>query len=201
MILGIGHFGLLKSPVMKHTHYFLLALLVAAGCTRRESTSDPVPLAAVSPTGVSPSPYAAGALPVSAIDLRQHEVEPFLTGFWPQPNPDSRWTVANRVEIRLAEKAPGPTTLTLITGCFLVPGKLDRQRVSVSANGKLLGTLELDNQSVRNYTLKVPAGVWTGNNKLVLDLPDAESPVHLGAGKDDRQLALALQSIKIEPIP
>ena len=140
-------------------------------------------------------------MPTSIVDLRQREVEPFITGFWPQPNPDSRWTIARQVEIRLGEKTSGPTILTLVTGCFLVPGKLDRQRVIISANGKLLGSLQLDNQTVQNYTLKVPAGVWTGNNKLVIDLPDAETPVHLGAGKDDRQLALAIQTIKVEPAP
>jgi hypothetical protein len=91
-----------------------------------------------------------------------------------------------------------PTLLTVVTGAFLVPGQLDRQRVRVILNGKSVGALEIKQAGMKSYTLDLPAGVWDGDDILVFELPDADSPTNHKLGDDYRLLALSIQRVEVQ---
>ncbi len=147
------------------------------------------------PPAASPSAearkFAGGRVDATAADAPA-----WMTGVWPQPDPQSRWTVARRVVIRLHRQDAAEGTLRLVAGAYLVPGRLERQRVLIDINGVKLPEQEIRTAGIADYLFPVPARTWTGDCEIAIELPDARSPKELGQGEDPRLLGLALQSIE-----
>ncbi len=137
-------------------------------------------------------------MPVDRIDFRIPAVnDPYIKGFWQQPDAQSRWTVTRHVEIRTACNEKSPSELVFTAGAYLIAGKLPKQRVVVKVNGNEVGQFELKQAGMLDYVAKVPAGLWNGNNLIELDFPDAQSPQALGLGNDPRQMGFALQTMTV----
>lgn len=84
---------------------------------------------------------------------------------------------------------------------MLVKGVLDRQRVAVKVNGRLLTEMELTEGRFKTHELTIPSEMIEDDQiSLKFLLPDAASPRSLGSGEDDRELALAFLQIQFDPI-
>jgi hypothetical protein len=84
---------------------------------------------------------------------------------------------------------------------MLVKGVLDRQRVTVMVNGRLLTEMELTEARFETHELIIPSDMIENDQiSLRFLLPDAASPKSLGSGEDDRELALAFLQIQLDPI-
>ncbi len=112
---------------------------------------------------------------------------------WSLPEEGFTWTDGPQATLRLLLDGP-PRDATL---AFTVPiantepGRLDRQRVVVSVNAALVGTVLVPGAG--HYTLAVPGRLLReGENVLVLDLPDARLPATGG-----RRLAVALHTMQL----
>lgn len=84
---------------------------------------------------------------------------------------------------------------------FLVPPKLKRQRLTVRLNGASLATLVLSDPEPRTYSMPIPSGVLKEHNLLVLDLPDARTPISLRVSPDTRKLGVKLYWLRISTEP
>ena len=114
------------------------------------------------------------------------------------PEPDFRWTAANDALIVFELEKPVDLVLKIQAEPFLVPGRVERQELRVSLNGKFLTTLVLNEQ--REYDLSLPLQLsdLRQKNVLTLTLPNATSPRSLGLSDDSRHLGIAVHSISFE---
>jgi hypothetical protein len=69
---------------------------------------------------------------------------------------------------------------------FIVPGKLNQQRLILRLNDQPLITLVLTNPEAETIEVRLPQRLLRDKNVLKLDAPDAQSPQKLGAGDDPR---------------
>jgi hypothetical protein len=120
----------------------------------------------------------------------------------------AHWTDGHRATLRLRashDLARG-SELQLRVGAF-VPPQHPRQRVTVSLNGRNLGTIELTSAQVADgpttIRLPVPADAGSCGDELFLqlDLPDAQSPKNLGLSEDARRLSVAMVELWLIPNP
>lgn len=81
---------------------------------------------------------------------------------------------------------------------FLVPGKVDQQRMELSLNSHLLGRTILRKEEVVSF--KIDKEVWNNRGKegvLCLRFPDAVTPLQLGLSNDNTTRACAINKIEI----
>jgi hypothetical protein len=88
--------------------------------------------------------------------------------------------------------------LEIRMGAFLVPGKLNEQRVEVKLNGQRLTVLDVKEAEPNSYSIELPGHLLRERNVLTLKLPDAESPAALKVSEDTRLLGINLQWMQIE---
>jgi hypothetical protein len=131
------------------------------------------------------------------IDLLSAKSDPYLWYGWSRPEPDIRWSNGGRAAIVFSLLQPQPSTLRIELQPFLVPGKIDVQRIEVSLNGQQLDTLRVTDSEHRVYSIALPA--LQADNILTLSFPDAESPAALGLSEDPRLLAINTGWIEIVP--
>jgi hypothetical protein len=127
-------------------------------------------------------------------------------GWSKEPDGWAHWTDGNRATI-LLRKHRGierGSELQMRLAAFVLR-QHPRQRVTVSLNGRRLGSLELaDAQLADGPTtihLPVPPDVASDGDELVLqfDLPDARSPQSLGLSDDVRRLGIAMVQLRLVP--
>ena len=106
------------------------------------------------------------------------------------------WTVGNDVQMRFdLPEIPGTLRLTLeYANTYRGP-----QTVEVWVNDQLIDSDVVE--GVSRQTVLIPAGTVTGTElRLHLHLPDAVSPSSFGTSKDNRLLALNMESLTIENV-
>jgi hypothetical protein len=82
---------------------------------------------------------------------------------------------------------------------FIVPGKLEKQRVIININGRKAG--EWDVPADGEYNLTIPKDFIKGNElNINFVLPDAIAPIDLGFKTDTRVLGLAIKDINLSEI-
>jgi hypothetical protein len=140
-------------------------------------------------------PYVLG----TRIDVASSPAEKYLWYGWSGLEPEFRWTERSRAAIAFALSEVKPSILRIEMGAFLVPGKLDEQRVNIALNGHEIGTLNIRQVESREYTIAVPAEFLHEHNVVSFDLPNADSPVTFGLSNDDRLLGISVQWIEIDP--
>jgi hypothetical protein len=123
----------------------------------------------------------------------------FATAGWSGPEAGYTWTLGPRAVLRLPmDAAPAtPLRLTIRARAFIIPPALMSQRILVSVGGVAVGEWTLTDGSVQEETFDVPASAFAGgpNVEVVLDLPDATSPVAIDYNPDPRILALAVSEV------
>jgi len=79
---------------------------------------------------------------------------------------------------------------------FVVPGKLEKQRVTIYINDRKAGEWIVSGPG--EYNVTIPHDYLEGCElKISLELPDAASPADLGVSSDSRILGLGVRTIKI----
>jgi hypothetical protein len=136
--------------------------------------------------------------PGRRVDFRAPEAEQYLWYGWSGAEECCRWSSAGRAAIIFSLERPAESRLRLSLQPFLVPGKLDQQRVEVSLNGRLLETLYLSDAGVGLYSLSLPGDVLKERNVLTFNLPDAESPAALKLSEDTRLLGINVEWMELE---
>ena len=121
---------------------------------------------------------------------------------WGQPEESYTWNNGKQARIVLpVSTTKSGASLTMSLAGYLVPGKVDRQRVRVLINHKLAGEWLVTNPGLREQTLMIPREYFAGSPELVitLEMPEAVSPASVGTGADERQLAIALAWLRVAP--
>jgi hypothetical protein len=135
---------------------------------------------------------------------RSGSFKPFGAGGWTVTrNNDINWTQGKESGLLLPIGETGEDlALNFTVKPLLLPGTLDRQRVTVVVNERELEFLELTEGRFNTYTVKIPSDL-AGSGRLSIRflLPDAASPLVLGTGEDERELALAFLKVQVDRLP
>ncbi|HWW87016.1 MAG TPA: hypothetical protein VNZ26_25645, partial [Vicinamibacterales bacterium] len=115
---------------------------------------------------------------------------------WAYPEGEFRWTTGRGAStVRFSLPATESGFLELNLSPYLVLGKIDRQRLTVSLNDFELATVTLHTPEFAAYRIEVPAKAARFQNVLLLRHPDAVSPRSIDAGRDHRALGMAVRTI------
>lgn len=147
--------------------------------------------------GILPFPEPQTVYPISLtrIDFTQPEADKYFWYGWNEGPPGSRWTESKAVMIfTLGNERPAVLHLSLTP--YLVAGKLTRQRVIVSLNGKQLASLTLTVPEAQVHTINISPEILREKNTLSFELPDAESPQKLGTESDPRPRGIKINWIE-----
>lgn len=135
----------------------------------------------------------------SRIDFASPEFEKFKWYGWSTSEGQFRWTETNEAGMAFTLDKTDYSSLQIKLGTFLVPGKLDAQRVNVVLNGRELAALTLSDGEARVYSVKLPEGALRHKNILVLQMPDAVAPEVLGVNSDGRFLCARAEWMEFQP--
>ena len=135
------------------------------------------------------------------INFPTPEAGKYLWYGWSNPEPPFRWTDAEQATVIFALKDASDIQLQMKLGPFLVPGKLYEQRVDVSLNEHLIGTMTLREEGTYVYSITLPQNALRQQNVLRFTIPTAASPESLNAGKDARTLGIKVEWMMFRPQP
>ena len=123
----------------------------------------------------------------------------YLGKGWSKPEKSFTWSNSKEATMLIPFTGqPKTLILTTLLTPYILKGKIDQQRVTVLANGKKIANWEVS--STGAYYAVVPPDFFNNRPQmeLVFQLPDAVIPATLGTSKDQRNLALCLQGLKIK---
>jgi hypothetical protein len=163
---------------------------------------------------VSPRPHREtisppGAPPAAAADLdlafgRGGAAARHCVSGWSDPEETEIWSIGplSRLVLPAPPSATAggmPHMLVLHLRPHVVEGKLPAQRLRVRANGIEIGAFTLARRTTR--ACLIPAAALRGRDtvELTFETPDAARPSDLGAGRDNRPLAVALSALRLYP--
>jgi hypothetical protein len=132
------------------------------------------------------------------IDFSSHEADKYLWYGWSIPEPQSRWSSGANATMIFALNANKPQKLNLRMAAFIVPEKLDEQRVTIRLNGGTLTTLSLRSAELADYSLSLPSNDLRARNVLEFHIPSAATPASLGVSEDQRQLGIRVALVEFE---
>jgi lysophospholipase L1-like esterase len=143
---------------------------------------------------LDPARYSAlpGSRPVG---FGSTAADRFLGAGWSRPEDGLRWTEGARAEIVFAPRGLREPVLELTVRPFVAPPVLSRQRVEVSLNGEPVASWQLDRPQV--LSLPLPGAAVGRENVLRLELPDAAAPALVTRSTDSRELAVAIESMRL----
>jgi len=139
------------------------------------------------------------SVPAAGIAMGQVDAEEWLGRGWSRPESGFRWTDGPRAELVFAKPEWGAAVLSLRARPFLVPRRLTAQRVGVAVNGKPVARWVLAQPEPQTLRLELDGTALGEQNRLELTFENAASPRALGAGDDDRRLALAVERVFLGP--
>lgn len=147
-------------------------------------------------TAAAPDPSRYSALAVDRpVEFGTPAADRYLGSGWSRPEATFRWTEGPRAEIVFALQGVEQAELRLSLRPFLAPGRLDRQMVALRLNGVPVARWALERPEVRSLVL--PPAAVRPENVLVLELPDAASPARLGVSRDERELGVAVEWMRV----
>jgi hypothetical protein len=134
-------------------------------------------------------------LPPEGLRLGSRDADPYLGRGWGFGEGELRWTDGHGSTIHFALPGGGPGTLELDLKPNVRPGGSSEQRITITMNGRELGSFVALIQEFATYKVDVPADVSLKENTLRLHLPDATSP----GGADRRTLGIAVRVVRWRP--
>ena len=134
----------------------------------------------------------------TTIDFTTRDAEKYLWYGWSMAEAESRWSNATHATLIFSLREITPLTLKLRMAAFLVPQKLEEQRVTVILNGRNLSTLSLRNSELADFSLSLPADSLREKNILDFQILGAVTPASLGVGEDQRQLGIRVATVAVE---
>lgn len=143
-----------------------------------------------------PPPREVALLNGERVDWTTLESEKYLWYGWGGREPEGRWT-DERAALVFRLQQHEAVTLRLKMAPFIVPGKLDEQRVEVSLNGHQLPALTLHEPEPQVYEVALPAEFLQEQNQVSLRMPDAASLQKLGVGDDGRRRGIRVLWVEL----
>jgi hypothetical protein len=134
----------------------------------------------------------------TTVNFNTQEATPFLWYGWSGIEPFSRWSDKGRAALVFSLSETRDLLLRIRMSPFIVPGKVEAQRVKMEINGQALQTLTLTEIDAKVYQLIIPGAVLREKNVLIFELPDAESPAYLGISNETRLLGINVQWAKLD---
>jgi len=157
------------------------------------SVRDAQPLAGLL---APPMPRAVPAyVPGTRLELASPDAERFLIpGGWSGSEGTYRWTDGHRAELVFGLETIEPLMLELEVEPFLSRGH--EQRIELELNGHAIGEVRITRPGIQTVEVQLPAAAVARENRLTFRLPDAAFASPLGLGRDPRQLAIAVHSLR-----
>jgi Sulfatase len=118
----------------------------------------------------------------------------------PAPEESFTWNNGKRATLVLPVSAPKTAvSLRATVGAFIVPGKVDRQRLRVLINGQMAAEWVITKAGFHERSTSIAKELLTDPEQTVItfEMPDAASPRGIGAGGDVRELAIAFASLRL----
>ena len=123
---------------------------------------------------------------------------PHLGGGWARAEPDFTWATGPESHLVLPRvQDSGALILTLDLIPFVHAPEIPDQRLIVSANGGVVGSVALSRPSLLGF--RIPAELAERADRLLITLqhPDAARPADFLRGQDTRSLAFSLRELKV----
>jgi hypothetical protein len=173
------------------------------GKSQVSSTTQPPPQMQEPTYNAATLPRVA---PSQTLDFTNGQNASALLSGWSSPEPSGVWTATNTAFLGFVVNGiPDPKEVVLHAAAWLIPGKLEDQRVQVWSAGKKLAEFELKYQSQNDEPndLRVPLNDITTSkgSPVVLGLYflDAKPANQVVANGDSRTLGLRLISLQLTP--
>jgi hypothetical protein len=115
---------------------------------------------------------------------------------WSEPEPRHTWTIGQESTLEFPRPMlPGDYKLVLDVGPFLWQDRLPAQHLAVSVNGKEVGNFTI--KEVTRVECLVPWRLMARSDWVLVTLshPDAARPIDINRVPDDREIALAFETI------
>lgn len=127
------------------------------------------------------------------VDFLKPESQKYVWYGWSPIGGNFHWTEGEEAGLVFALDEVTDLRMEMTLEAFLVPGKVDRQRMNVFVNDQAVASFVLDKPKLNTYSFTVSQAVLDRKNRLVLDLPDAASPEYLGVAHDGRRLGITMR--------
>jgi len=138
-----------------------------------------------------PTPQTFPIVDLTRIDFISPAADKYFWYGWNEGAPDARWSERKAALVfGVGERRPESVKLFMVP--YLVPGKLQSQRVRLLLNDRELLTATLTETAGQSFEVPLPAEVLRDNNTIIFELPDAEAPQKLGSGPDPRPRGIRL---------
>jgi hypothetical protein len=136
-------------------------------------------------------------LPPNGLHAGAAEADEYLGLVWSSGEGEFRWTEGRGgATVRFSVPTVGAGVLELDVQPYLQPGKLSKQILIVSMNGRVVDALGIERGGFATYEVPVPGDAVRSHNVLRLYLPDAASPAEVEGGADTRELGIAARVIR-----
>jgi hypothetical protein len=133
------------------------------------------------------------------LDLAKPGAEQYLSQGWSAfAEPFGRWTDGRWASIKVPARTTSTHWLTIQMIGFLVPGRIDRQRVAVLANGQRVGSVAIDKPGWQDFTVQLPQAIGGDLKEIELELPDAMAPCAAAYNNDTRQLGVLVRRLGLD---
>lgn len=138
-----------------------------------------------------PPPQTVPTVDSIRIDFSATDAHKYFWYGWNEGAPDARWSEKKAALVfAVAEPRPGSVRLSMVP--YLVPGKLESQRVRLLLNDRELLTATLTEPAGQSFDVQLPPEALREKNTIVFELPDAETPQNLSSGPDPRTRGIRL---------
>ncbi|MGI8918543.1 MAG: hypothetical protein ACR2H6_08060 [Pyrinomonadaceae bacterium] len=145
-----------------------------------------------------PPPQAFPIVESGRIDFTTADADKYFWYGWNEGTPDARWTEKKATLVfAVGQQRPGTMRLYLVP--YLVPGKLESQRLRLLLNDRELLMTKLAEPAGQGFDMQLPAEVLREKNTIIFELPDAEAPQNLGSAPDPRPRGMKLVWIEFGP--
>jgi hypothetical protein len=125
----------------------------------------------------------------------------YLAEGWSDPEEGFVWSIGSESRILLSSPiASGDFSLELDLEPHVHPGVRPTQRLAVSANGELIGSVKLHGRKTVRFVLPERARRKSRQLALTLLHPDSISPTAHTPGRDYRRTSFALRELKLIPL-
>jgi hypothetical protein len=124
---------------------------------------------------------------------------PYFISGWSSPEPAYTWTAERTATLAFTmDKPQSDLRIKLELFPFLIPGKLEEQRVIVYVNRQEIGSGTLSS-GISEMSFLIPERSFDENIQYIsFYLPDARSPDELGVSADRRTIGIGLRSLVLE---
>ncbi len=132
------------------------------------------------------------------VDLTKADADPYLWTGWSWREARFRWTDGNEARVVFSLDRIVRLRVRALLAPFIIPGKLNGQRVTVTCNGREEASFLVEKNALEIHEFFVDRRHLKTSNVLAFHLPDAAMPVNSGGSLDSRKLGLRVGWLEFE---